>query len=346
MLGKVIKRKSTTKKIAINGFGRIGRAAFKQALSRKGLEVVAINDLASPATLAQLLQYDTVYGKYDKKVQATKSGLKIDGKLYPILTEKDPANLPWAEMEVDTVLECTGIFTTTKSAQGHIEAGAKYVIISAPAKDDVTPTLVIGTADTDKKMKKGHKQKIVSMASCTTNCISPAIQVLESAYGVEKALMTTIHSYTATQNLVDGPHKDMRRARAAAANIVPTSTGAAIATTKVVPKLKNKFDGMAIRVPTICGSLTDITLLLKKKQVTAEQINETFKKAAKNPIFKGVLTVTDEPLVSSDYIGNTYSSIIDMPFTKVVGGNLVKILSWYDNETGYATRLVDMTTRV
>ena len=200
--------------------------------------------------------------------------------------------------------------------------------------------------EADKKLKKGSHKNIVSMASCTTNCISPVMQVLESAFGIEKALMTTIHSYTASQNLVDGPHKDMRRARAAASNIVPTSTGAAIATTKVVPKLKNKFDGMAVRVPTISGSLSDITVLLKKKNVTVDQINNAFKKAAKNPMFKGVLAVSSTPLVSSDYIGNTHSSIVDLEFTKVVGGNLIKVLSWYDNEMGYATRLVDMAMGV
>lgn len=346
MIKKVIKNKKKTKKIAINGFGRIGRAAFKQVLNSSNLEVVAINDLASPDMLAHLLKYDSVYGELDKKVVATKSGIKVDGKLYPVLQEKDPAQLPWKEMEVDVVLECTGIFTTSELAQGHLDAGASRVVISAPAKDEVTQTLVYGTADTDTKLKKGSHKNIVSMASCTTNCISPVMQVLESTFGIEKALMTTIHSYTASQNLVDGPHKDMRRARAAASNIVPTSTGAAIATTKVITKLQNKFDGMAVRVPTISGSLSDITVLLKRKSVTAEQVNAAFKKAVNNPMFKGVLAVSSTPLVSSDYIGNTHSSIVDLEFTKVVGGNLVKVLSWYDNEMGYATRLVDMAAGV
>jgi glyceraldehyde 3-phosphate dehydrogenase len=346
MLNKIIRKKGSTRKIAINGFGRIGRSAFKQALNKKGVEVVAINDLASPQMLAHLLQYDSAYGKYEGKVSATKSGIKVDGKVYPVFSQKDPANLPWQEHGVDTVLECTGFFTTTELAQGHIDAGARRVVISAPAKDDITPTLVYGTTDTGKKLNGGSSKQVVSMASCTTNCISPAIQVLESAFGVDKALMTTIHSYTSSQNLVDGPHKDMRRARAAAANIVPTSTGAALATTKVVPKLKGKFDGIALRVPTISGSLSDMTVLLKKKQVTVADVNNAFKKAAKNPLFKGVLAVTDVPLVSSDYIGNSYSSIIDMEFTKVVGGNLVKVLSWYDNELGYATRLVEMSMSV
>ena len=333
-------------KIAINGFGRIGRAAFRVALTKKNIKVVAINDLAPIETLANLLRYDTVYGKFPEKVSSNKKGIKVGNQFIPIVSEKEPANLPWKEYNVDVVLECTGFFTKSELAKGHLDAGAKKVIISAPAKDEVTQTLVYGTKQSYDCIKRGECNKIVSMASCTTNCISPAIQVLESAFGIEKALMTTIHAYTSTQNLVDGPHKDPRRGRAAAQNIVPTTTGAAIATTKVVPNLKGNFDGIAVRVPVPCGSLADITAVLKKKNVTVESINDAFKKAEKNPLFKGVLMVSKNPMVSSDYIGNTHSSIIDPDFTKVVGGNLVKILAWYDNEMAYSSKLVDMALSV
>lgn len=333
------------KRIAINGFGRIGRAAFKIALTNKNVKVVAINDLTEPAMLAYLLQYDTAYGVYNKKVQATKDGLKIDGVVYPVFFDKDPNNLPWKKLKVDVVLECTGHFTTSEAAKAHLNAGAKRVIISAPAKDDATQTLVYGTDYSQECIKKGKCEPIVSMASCTTNCIAPAIQVLSSAFGVDKAIMTTIHAYTSTQNLVDGPSKEINRTRASANNLIPTSTGAAIATTKVIPNLKSKFDGISVRVPVICGSLADITVVLKKN-VTVEEVNEAFKKAAKSPLFKGVLDVSDDHRVSSDYIGNPYSSIIDLEFTRVVGGNLVKVLSWYDNEFGYSTRLVEMASNL
>jgi len=333
------------KRITINGFGRIGRAVFKNLLTLKTVEVVAINDLASAEMLAHLLQYDTVYGKYEKKVQAVKGGLKVDGKFYPVLAEKEPAKLPWDNLRVDVVLECTGIFTKKELAVNHIKAGAKRVIISAPAKDEETQTLVSGTESTAKCVKKGKCDEIFSMASCTTGCISPVMQVLASAFGVDKSIMTTIHSYTATQNLVDGPHKDMRRARAAAQNMVLTTTGAAKATAKAIPSLEGSFDGVAVRVPTICGSLSDITAVLKKK-ATAEQINKAFIKATRNPLFKGVLAVNREPLVSSDYIKNPHSAIVDLDFTKVVGGNLVKIFAWYDNEWAYSRRLAEMASVV
>jgi glyceraldehyde 3-phosphate dehydrogenase len=308
--------------------------------------VVAINDLATPEALANLLRYDTVYGKFPDKITANKKGIKVGSQFYPVVSVKEPKDLPWKEYGVDVVIECTGFFTKTELSMGHIDAGAKKVVISAPAKDEKTQTLVYGTKQSNDCIKKGKCKKIVSMASCTTNCISPAIQVLESAFGIEKALMTTIHAYTSTQNLVDGPHKDPRRGRAAAQNIVPTTTGAAIATTKVVPKLKEKFDGISVRVPVPCVSLADITVVLKKKKVTIKQINSAFKKAEKNPLFKGVLMVAKDPMVSSDYIGNTHSSIIDPDFTKVVGGNLVKVLAWYDNEMAYSAKLVDMSLSV
>lgn len=329
------------KRIAINGFGRIGRAAFKTALTKKSIKVVALNDLTTPEMLAYLLKYDTVYGQYDKKVQVVKNGLKINGVVYPVLSEKDPAKLPWQKMKVDVVLECTGHFTSSQASRAHISAGAKRVIISAPAKDDNTQTLVYGTDYSDKCLKSGKCDQVVSMASCTTNCISPAIQVLQSAFGVEKAIMTTVHAYTSTQNLVDGPSKEISRTRASANNLIPTSTGAAISTTKVIPELQNKFDGISIRVPVICGSLADITAVLKKS-VTVKDVNEAFKKASKTPMFKGILAVSDDHRVSSDYIGDSHSAIVDLEFTRVVGGNLVKVLAWYDNELAYAVRLVEM----
>jgi len=327
--------------IAINGFGRIGRAAFRIALQKKSVKIVAINDLMDTKTLAHLLEYDTVYGRYNKKIQATKDGIKVDGVLYPVFAQKDPAQLPWEKLKVDVVLECTGFFTSQEGASLHIKAGAKKVVISAPAKDDITETLVYGTDTTEKTLKAKKSAKVVSNASCTTNCISPVMQVLEQSFGIQKAMMTTVHSYTADQNLVDGPHRDLRRARAAAQNIVPTSTGAALATGKVIKSLNNMFDGISLRVPTPCGSLSDITAVLKKN-VTVEQINDAFVKATKNPLFKNILAVSNEPIVSSDIIGNPYSAIVDLEFTRVVGGNLVKVLAWYDNEWGYSCRLVEM----
>lgn len=328
-------------KIAINGFGRIGRAAFKAALNKKNIEVVAINDLMDPKTLAHLLKYDTVYGIYQKNISIRDNNLLVDKKSYPLYAEKNPEKLPWAKLKVDVVLECTGFFTSKDAASSHIRGGAKKVIISAPAKDEMTQTLVLGTKETQKKLTLKKSDNIISNASCTTNCISPVIQVLESEFGIEKAMMTTVHSYTADQTLVDGPHKDPRRARAAAQNIIPTSTGAAKATTKVISSLKNLFDGISIRVPTPCVSLSDITCVLKKN-TTVEKINSTFKKASKLSLYKDILDVTDIPLVSSDYIGSPYSAIVDTEFTRVVGGNLVKILAWYDNEWGYSLRLVEM----
>ncbi|MDD2807730.1 MAG: type I glyceraldehyde-3-phosphate dehydrogenase [Patescibacteria group bacterium] len=333
-------------KIAINGFGRIGRAAFKIALANKKLEVVAINDLMDTKTLAHLLKYDSVYGQYPPSISATSNGIKVNGVVYPVYAEKEPAKLPWAKHGVDVVLECTGYFTSKAGASEHLKGGAKKVVISAPAKDTATQTLVFGTKFSNDLIKRGKSDAVVSNASCTTNCISPVMQVLESKFGVGKAMMTTVHSYTADQNLVDGPHKDLRRARAAAHNIVPTTTGAAIATTEVVPKLKNLFDGIAIRVPTICGSLSDITAVVKRKSVTVEEINQEFIKAAKDPMFKNILAVSTKPLVSGDFIGTSYSSIVDLEFTRVVGGNMVKVLAWYDNEWGYSNRLVEMAANI
>ncbi len=331
-------------RIAINGFGRIGRAAFKIALTKKKYEVVAINDLMEPTTLAHLLKYDTVYGVYDKEVKADKKYLIVNGKKYLVTAEKDPNKLPWKKLKVDVVLECTGRFTSQDDAKSHLKAGARKVILSAPAKDDVTPTYILGV-----NVQGKIKADIVSNASCTTNCITPVAQVIASSFGVKKAMMTTVHSVTAEQNLVDGPppglHKDLRRARVASQNIVPTTTGAAKAAFKVVPELKGVFEGLALRVPTICVSLADFTFVLKKK-VTVAQVNNALKSATVSPRYQGILQVTDKPLVSSDFIGNPASSIVDLSLTQVVGDDLVKVIAWYDNEWGYANRLVELAEKV
>lgn len=332
-------------KIAINGFGRIGRAAFKIALSKKNVQVVAINDLTDPKTLSYLLKYDSVYGRLEKTIGYDKSNIIVNGKKYPVLSEKDPSKLPWKKMGVDVVLECTGVFEKFEELQMHIKAGAKKVVLSSPAKDEKTPTLVMGTDSTKKNIGKSN---IISNASCTTNCIAPVMQVLESQFGIEKSLMTTIHAYTATQKLVDSPDaKDLRRGRAGAVNMAPSTTGAAKATALVIPELKDKFDGIAVRVPIICGSLSDITAILKKN-VTAEQINKAFITAAKKPDLKGILGIAgpDDEIVSTDVIKTTYSTIVDLKYTRVVGGNLIKVLAWYDNEWGYSNRLVEMATRL
>lgn len=321
--------------IAINGFGRIGRASFKIALE-KGLNVVAINDLTDNATLAHLLKFDSVYGIYDKKIGSDKQNIIIDDKKYPCFSEKDPAKLPWKDLAVDVVLECTGVFTDQEKCKAHLDAGAKKVIISAPAKDETTQTFVIGVNEKDYK-----GEEIISNASCTTNCIAPVAKIIEEKFGIQKAMMTTIHAYTADQNLVDGPHKDLRRARSAAYNMVPTTTGAAIATTKTIPALKGKFDGISVRVPVICGSLADFTFVLKNK-TTKEEVNQTFLKLKDDPIFSKILLLSNDPLVSSDIVDNSYSAIIDLKMTQIVDGDLLKIIAWYDNEKGYSYRLIEM----
>ncbi len=328
-------------RVAINGFGRIGRQAFKLALEKKELEVVAINDLTSPEVLAHLLKYDSNYGRFPAEIGHTEKGIVVNGNAYTVYAEKEPEKLPWGKLKVDVVIESTGRFTDSEKASAHIKAGARKVIISAPAKDEgITPTIVLGVNEQDY-----HGQPIVSNASCTTNCITPVMAVLETEFGIEKALMTTIHSYTAEQNLVDGPppggkSNDLRRARAAAVNIIPTTTGAAISATQALPELKGKFDGLAIRVPTPVGSLSDFTMVLKKS-TTKEAINEAFKKAASQKRYKGILEVSTEPLVSSDIVGNPASCIVDLSLTQVVDGNLVKVIAWYDNEFGYSNRLVE-----
>ncbi len=330
-------------KIAINGFGRIGRQSFKIALKNKKVEVVAINDLGSIESLAYLLKHDSVYGYYQEQISFDSQHLIVNGKKIIVLNEKEPTKLPWKKMQVDVVLECTGFFTDAVGAGQHLKAGAKKVVISAPGKDDVEHTYVLGTLETQKKIKQGN---IISNASCTTNCVAPVIQILEDVFGIEKALLNTSHAYTASQGLVDGPsRKDLREGRAAAINQVPAATGAAKATAKVIPALKGLFDGIAIRVPVLCGSISDITCVLKK-EVTVEQINNAFRQATKKPLFKDILAVSEEPLVSTDILGDTHSAIVDLSLTRVVGGNLVKVMAWYDNEWGYSCRLVEMAIAV
>lgn len=317
-------------KIAINGFGRIGRPTFKAALEMPDLEVVAINDLMDIDTLMYLLKHDTVYGHYRKEVKEKNGNLAVDGKEYQILSERDPENLPWKEMEVDVVLECTGFFTEKSLAEKHIKAGAKKVIISAPAKGDIK-TFVQGVNEEEFNPKTDD---VISNASCTTNCLAPIAKVLDDNFGIEEGLMTTIHSYTSTQNIVDGPSdKDVRRGRAAAENLVLTTTGAAKATCQVIPGLTDRFNGMAVRVPTPAVSLVDLSAVLKK-EATIDQINESFIKASKGAL-NGILGATKEPLVSTDFRGDNRLAVVDLSSTMVVK-NLVKIYAWYDNEWGYA----------
>jgi len=324
-------------KIAINGFGRIGRPTFKKLINNPNIEIKAINDLTDTKTLAHLLKYDSVYGIYNKEVESSKNGIKVNGKEYPVLAEKDPTKLPWRKMGVDIVLECTGFFTDYQGAKKHLEAGAKKVIVSAPSKSSEIPTYVFGGNEEKYNPKKDN---IISMGSCTTNAMVPVAKVINDNFGIEKSLMTTIHSYTSTQKIVDGPHKDLRRGRAAAINIVPTTTGAAISVIQVLPELKGKLDGIAIRVPSVDISLIDFVSQIKK-ETTANDVNKVFKEISQKEL-KGILAVEDKPLVSTDFIGNSYSAIIDSQMTKVEGNNLVKILAWYDNEWGYACRLAEM----
>ncbi len=355
---------NTATRLAINGFGRIGRSAFKIALQKPNAQIVAVNDLTNPVILAHLLQYDTTYGKFDHTVSveldgreilldafrgkpdfytqpSTEAFIVIDKKhKIQVFSQKDPSALPWQKLDIDVVLECTGFFTEDDSAQAHITAGAKKVIISAPTSGGETKTFVIGVnADSSKG------EKLVSNASCTTNCTSPVVAVLHSKFTVVKAGLTTIHAVTAGQNLVDGPPSprkpDIRTARAAGWNIIPSSTGAAKATTKTLPALEGLFDGIAVRVPVISGSLIDVTALVAKK-TTVEEVNQAFIDASQNLMYTNVMTATYEPLVSSDIVGTTYSAIVDLNMTRVIDGDLVKILAWYDNEWGYSHRLVEI----
>lgn len=323
-------------RVAINGFGRIGRNAFRIAFERSDMEIVAINDLTDNATLAHLLKHDSNYGNYDKKVTADEKGLIVDGKHIQVLAEKEPDKLPWKKLDIDVVIECTGFFTKKEGAELHLKAGAKRVVISAPTKSPDLETVVLGVNE-DKLKDAGE---IVSNASCTTNSVAAVMSILDEAFGIEKAMLTTVHSYTASQRLQDAPAKDLREARNAAENIVPTTTGAAIAVGLTLPQLQGKFDGLSVRVPTQVVSLSDITVVLKRNS-TKEEINETFKKTVKEPYYQGILDVSDEPLVSSDYVGNSHSGIIDLLLTNVVDGNLAKVVVWYDNEWGYSNRLVE-----
>jgi glyceraldehyde 3-phosphate dehydrogenase len=325
-------------KIAINGFGRIGRNAFKIAFERPDLEVVAVNDLTDTKTLAHLLKHDSSYGAYQHEVSADDENIIVNGQPIKVLAEKDPAALPWKDLGVEVVIESTGLFVDPAKAKAHVDAGAKKVIISAPAKGEGAETIVLGVNE-DKLKDSGD---VISNASCTTNCITPVAAVVESAFGIEKALMTTVHSYTASQRLQDAPAKDLREARAAAENIVPTTTGASIAAAKAMPSLEGVFGGLSVRVPTPVVSLSDFAIVTKRP-VTVEEVNEAFKKAAGEPFFQGILDVTEEELVSSDFIGNSHSAIVDLKLTNVVGGNLLKVVAWYDNEWGYSNRLVELT---
>lgn len=347
-------------KIAINGFGRIGRSFFKilfeRAVSEEGpeVEIVAVNDLTDEATLAYLLQYDTVYGLYDLEVVAsddkqkvgdvkTTGKLIVDGEEILSFSEKDPKKLPWGDLGVDVVLESTGVFTKEKLASQHLEAGAKRVVVSAPCEGNKEGQVLVGVDD--KRFKRGNLPKVTNNASCTTNACAPPLAVLDEKLGIKKAILDTVHSMTSSQGVVDGPSKKTRRGRAASENIIPTTTGAAIATTKSVKDLKGKFDGMALRVPTICGSVADITFI-SKKDTSIEQVNQILIDASQEERWQGVLAVTEDPVVSSDIIGAPFASIVDAEMTRVIDGNLVKILAWYDNEWGYCATLVEHVLRV
>ncbi len=325
-------------KVAINGFGRIGRIAFRYLLEKANVEVVAINDLTANATLAHLLKYDSVHGKFNGTVSADDEHLIVNGKKIKAFAEKDPANLPWGSMGIDVVLESTGRFTESEKAMSHINAGAKKVVISAPATGDVK-TIVLGVNDS----MLTADDKIMSNASCTTNCLAPMVKVLDDAFGLEKGFMTTIHAYTSDQNLQDAPHKDLRRARSAATNIVPTSTGAAKAVGLVLPHLKGKLNGNAMRVPIPDGSVTDFNAILKK-EVTKEEVNAAFKAASEGAL-KGILEYNTDPIVSIDIVGSRYSCIFDSDLT-MVQGSFVKVVGWYDNEAGYSSRLADLMEKV
>jgi len=323
-------------KIGINGFGRIGRCVLKAGFNRRDIDFVAINDLTDAKTLAHLLKYDSVHGRFERDVEARENSLIVDGKEIEVLSERDPENLPWGELDIDVVIESTGRFRDRESASKHLKAGAKKVIISAPAKDPDW-TVVMGV---NEKEYDPEKHNIISNASCTTNCLAPVAKVILNEFGIRKGLMTTVHSYTTDQRLLDLPHSDLRRARAAAMSMIPTTTGAAVAVSLVLPELKGKMDGMAIRVPTANVSLVDL-IVQTEKSVTVDDVNNAIKKASDNEL-KGILAYSDEPLVSVDYNGNPNSSIVDLRSTKVIENDLVKVLSWYDNEVGYAHRVVDL----
>jgi glyceraldehyde 3-phosphate dehydrogenase len=328
-----------TTRIGINGFGRIGRQSLKAILERhpQDLEVVAINDITDTHTNAHLLKYDSTYGRFPGEVSATEDSLVVNGHKIQVVAQRDPGQIPWGDFGVDIVIESTGLFTDASKASAHLKGGAKKVIISAPAKGEDL-TIVLGV---NENMYDPAKHTIISNASCTTNCLAPAAKVLNDSFGIERGLMNTIHSYTNDQRILDQVHKDLRRARTAGANIIPTTTGAARALSLVIPELKGRFDGMSLRVPTVTVSIVDFVAIIRK-EATKEQINQAFKDAVAGPL-KGILNYTDEPLVSSDFRGDPHSSTIDGENTMVLGGNLVKVLAWYDNEWGYSSRVADLT---
>lgn len=329
-------------RVAINGFGRIGRNAFKIAFERDDIEVVAINDLTDTKTLAHLLKHDSSYGTYEHKVGFDNDNIIVDSAPIKVLAEKEPSALPWRDLSVDVVIESTGFFVDPSKARAHIdEAGAKKVVLSAPAKGDGADTIVLGVNED----KIAGATDVVSNASCTTNCITPVMAVLESNFGIDKAMMTTVHSYTASQRLQDAPAKDLREARAAAENIVPTTTGASIAAAKAFPALVGIFGGLSVRVPTPVVSMSDF-VVVTKRDTTIDEIKNAFKKAASEPFYQGIIAVTEEDLVSTDFKGNSHSAIVDLNLTNVVGGNLVKVVAWYDNEWGYSNRLVELTADI
>ena len=320
--------------IAINGLGRIGRAALKILLDTDDLEVVAVNDVIPPDNLAYLLRYDTVYGRYHRQVVAKGNALVIDGRSIPVFAEKDPTALPWSELNVDLVLECTGVFREEQDLKKHIGAGARFVILSAPAKTETIATVVPGV-----NSPENAEPWIISCASCTTNCIAPLVEVMHRWIGVERAVMTTVHAYTSSQPTVDGPARSFTRGRAGAANLVPTSTGAALATTKALPDLEGRFDGVAIRAPVAVGSIADV-VFVAARPATREEVVDIFREEASSDRYRGVLGVSEEPLVSSDIIGDPRASVVDLQMTRVVDGTLVKVMSWYDNEWGFTHQMV------
>jgi glyceraldehyde 3-phosphate dehydrogenase len=319
--------------VAINGLGRIGRAALKTLLDSDGLELVAVNDIADVDNLAYLIRYDTVYGRYHREVRADDGALLVDGRRIPAFAERDPAALPWGDLGVDLVLECTGVFTDEEALKKHIKAGASHVILSAPTKSEAVPTVVHGVNRPD------GNPRLISCASCTTNCITPIVEVANRRIGVERAVMTTVHAYTATQQLVDGPSKSFRRGRAAAANLVPASTGAARATTRAVPDLGDRFDGIAVRAPIPVGSVADI-VFVASRSTTAEGVNDVFRQEAASARYQGILGVSEDPLVSADIIGDDRAAVVDLELTRVVDGTLVKVMAWYDNEWGFTSQMI------
>ncbi|MGD8801380.1 MAG: type I glyceraldehyde-3-phosphate dehydrogenase [Desulfobacterales bacterium] len=326
-------------RIAVNGLGRIGRATLKIVLQTPELELIAANDLIPTDNLAYLLNYDTVYGRYEKRVDSSEDALHIEGREYPVFNQKDPSRLPWGDLQIDTVFECTGIFRTKEGMQKHLQAGAERVILSAPEKSGEVASVVHGVNTPE------SSSQLISCASCTTNCITPVVEVLGRRIGIQKAIMTTIHAYTSSQVIVDGPRKKWRRGRAAGMNFVPTSTGAAQATTKVLPQYEDKFDGVAVRGPVPVGSLADMVFLTERR-TTVDEINSIFCEAAESSRYEGVLGIATDPIVSSDIIQDPRASVVDLTMTQVVDGDLVKIMSWYDNEWGYSAQMVREAVRI